>query len=284
MIKELDERLIYLRQKRERETNERIKKIMEEYEDLKNSLIEQLYDEKRSVQEGMTAWENEERSNIYKYFKMHYENAKRYEEYGNRMRKYDEETQQQKAREQIQKLYYEMQTQKNVIKYQEQQARDDLNEMNNEIKSRHISEWEKKKLQFFNNKYMEILDDLERDGVNLMDEEENAREAIESRYTIGNYDVAMYMQPEYWLTDTVEKNILNPPKRMTATVGLPVERVELRQPALTSAPIKLPTANLGRQPANYALPPGRLQTPDIPIGIKPIKNIHNVLPANEKAE
>jgi hypothetical protein len=71
---------------------------------------------------------------------------------------------------------------------------------------------------------------------------------------------------------------------MTATVGLPVERVELRQPALSSAPIRLPTANLGRQPANYALPPGRLQTPDIPIGIKPIKNIHNVLPANEKAE
>jgi len=118
---------------------------------------------------------------------------------------------------------------------------------------------------------MELLDDLEHDGMNLMDEEEHAREAIESRYTIGNYDVAMHMQPEYWLTDTVEKNILNPPKRMTATVGLPVERVELRQPALSSAPIRPPTANLGRQPANYALPPGRLQTPDIPIGIKPIK-------------
>ena len=127
---------------------------------LKKSLIEQLYDEKRSVQEGMTAWENEERSNIYKYFKMHYENAKRFEEYGNRMRKYDEdtrkwqqqgytETQQQKAREQIQKIYYEMQTQKNVIKYQEQQARDDLTEMNNEIKSRHISEWGKRNYSFF---------------------------------------------------------------------------------------------------------------------------------------
>ena len=93
----------------------------------------------RIVQEGMTAWENEERSNVEKYFKMHYENARRFEEYGNRMRQY----------EHLEKLLHDIQVQKSDIEYQEQQARADLNEINKELKRRYMTEWEKNQVTNF---------------------------------------------------------------------------------------------------------------------------------------
>ena len=65
-----------------------MKKILEEYEEIKNNLTMQLFDERRDLQEGMYELEFDERAKIAKKFKMHYENAKRLEELANIQQKY----------------------------------------------------------------------------------------------------------------------------------------------------------------------------------------------------
>ena len=177
MIAELDAKLIYLRQKRISETDERVNKLMNEYRDLKESLIQELYDEKRSVLAGVTEWENEERAKIYKYFKMHYENAKRFEEYGNRQRMYEtQHLSQQKFVEEQNAFIHNILNQKQLIWHQQQMARDDLSDLLETAKREHF---EKQKVQEYYDKYMEILDNLDHDFFNTMEAEEEERKAIE---------------------------------------------------------------------------------------------------------
>ena len=62
-LAKLDQKILEIRKKRQYESDERVKKLLEEYEEIKHNLTLQLLDDRRELQEGMYDLEFDERAN-----------------------------------------------------------------------------------------------------------------------------------------------------------------------------------------------------------------------------
>ena len=114
----------------------------------------------------MYEFKNDERSKITKKFKMHYENAKRFEELANRQRKYALDDEQKR------KLYNDHVIEQKILENQEKMVKDELIRFNELSKLASFNKEQQRKLQVFYNNYNKLLDDLAEQKMSLYTEEE----------------------------------------------------------------------------------------------------------------